>query len=160
MPGDRDYEFLPRSRNARVFVAVLALPAFLILTLFLVAIPAVYMPWPPKSTSAAITLFVVCELLAAGSLFTLAAFVWSIATPRWLATLLESDSRRLIRMTGGFLITTGVSLITPAIVIGEPVPLIVASVSLFVGIRLLRLGPRSEPPDDDQGVSSEADCRG
>ena len=137
MSDPLDQEFLPRGGCARAFVGVIAFPPFLIFLGALVAFPTIYLPWPPKDVATALALFAICQLLAAGCLFTFAAIIWAIAEPRWLERLLQSGSFRLVRFTAGFLINTGVGLIGAAISYRLMAPAIVGVASVLIGIRLL-----------------------
>lgn len=152
MSADRHSEFLPRSRGARVGVAVLAIPSFLILLSFLIAFPTVYIPWPPKSIDEAIALIAICELLAAGCLFTLLAFIWSVATPRWLETALESGARRLVTMVGFFLVITGANVAVVMIALGVWVPAVLMLLGIILGVHLLRVASRPGWPRDRREI--------
>ena len=137
-------QFLPpKSGCARTLVAVLALPSFLILLVFLIATPIHYVPWPPPTVSQALMLFAICELLAAGCIFTLLALVWAVAAPKWIERMLEGGSRRLILIMAGFLMSMGTGLFVPAVVAGLPVPIVVAIAGFALGVHLLRSTSRS-----------------
>ena len=151
MSADRHSEFLPRSRGTRVAGAVLAVPSFLILLSFLIAFPTVYIPWPPKSIDEAIALIAICELLAAGCLFTLLVFIWSVATPTWLETALESGSRRLVTMAGFFLVTSGAAILMPMITFGEWIPAVLMIIGMIIGVHLLRVASRPDWPSRGPG---------
>lgn len=139
-------QFLSRSPPARIAMFLLALPSFLISTSFLIIVPTTYMSWPPKSVSEAIGWFVLCEFFAAGSFFTMLSMLWSIATPRWIGNLIESSSRRLIKITGIFLVTGGLGMIAPIIMYKQAIHFILAPVSIMLGIRLLYVASRDAKP--------------
>jgi hypothetical protein len=114
----------------------------LIFLTFLIAFPVVYIPWPPTDLQAACILFAICELFAAGVVFTFLALIWSIAAPAWIARLLESGSSRLVSITGSFLLNSGVGLIGAAIGYRTAVPFVVGIAALVMGPWLLRLNAR------------------
>lgn len=163
MAGDSDSEFVPRSGCARALVGALALPSFLVSLVFLIAFPTAYLPWPPKTTAEAIALFALCQLLAAGCLFTLLALVWAIAAPRWAAGRLHSGARRLLTITGIFLLNVGVGLVVPAIngrlffVLGLAVACVILGVRLLVAAQRAVSPVNGEPcPRDGADTRSRA----
>jgi hypothetical protein len=115
----------------------MALPSFLVSVVFLIAFPTTYIPWPPSSLDAALALFAICELFAAGAVVTFLALVWAIAAPTWVADLLETGSRRLVAITGGFMLNTGVTLIGVAISYRHVAIFAIGMAGLIVGACLL-----------------------
>jgi hypothetical protein len=152
MSAGRHSEFLPRSRGARVVMAVLALPAFLILLLFLVGFSFEFTSSPPKSTGEAVAAIALCELFAVGCLFTLLAMIWSVATPKWLESWLGSGSRRLVAVTGGFLVTSGAAVLLPMIAFGEWIPAVLMIAGVMIGVHLLRVASRPDWPCDRREI--------
>ncbi len=100
------------------------------------------MSWPPKSVAEAIGWFMLCECFAAGSFFTMLSMLWAIATPRWIGNLVESSSRRLIKITGILMLTTGLGMITTIVMYGRAIHFVLAPVSILMGIRLLQVASR------------------
>jgi len=97
----------------------------------------VYIPWPPQGITAAIALFAICQWLGAGVLFTLLALIWAIASPRWVASLLEIRARRLTAITGYFMLSNGVCFIGLAISGGPMATLVLGTSSVGIGTYLL-----------------------
>lgn len=129
-------QFLPSEPGARLLLGCLALPCFLFSILSLLYL-LVNMTWPPAGITDTLMLFAGVQLFGAACVVTFLALVWALATPRWVAGLLQYSSRRLIAITGAFLIEMGLVGIIMAAVGKKPIGLIVFALCFVTGVGIL-----------------------
>lgn len=137
--------YLPRSPGARLAIGVLSLPTCLVFTAFLLATP--YYAGPIKGVGDACTRILVGELLGLGAFFTLLAFIWAVATPRWAGRLLRARIRGLFIVTGVYLFCAVGGALYCSITAKQHGALLLAFFGTLTGIVILVKAPPSPPRD-------------